>query len=843
MRIWKGLFYCYWMSDKPLVQEELAESISGMIKSFQTNQDSLGFFQAFAKTFQREWFGVDRWRMDKTMMFVRRFLRQSLKQIANVDWEESLLEAYVEVIRNEVVLTDAANASLGFQLHFTDVFLEEVAKVGGEDLPAKVVGKLVQPWVELVATSVDSRLIEHTEERIFNHLLRQSDPGIKYQMEEDGMDLEEDDAPETNGAHNGSSENGHENGDGGSEDEENNLEEGDVEDPRAGRVSVVIPQIAVDYKGIAEELFQLGSKEGMRKSSRDMLYRVSKKFKDVSANIFPLGPNLEELEAVEIPKISVKKSAAELAKRQDQIRKENLESKKRAKRPQPKEDEEVAETNGEANGAGDASDEESEQETLEPEESNEDEKESTEPKVKRENQKKRKQERKRKKREAQLRAALDKAEQEKKLENQLGHDLEVNSTLAKKNVNGKDKKRKHDAPVSNGHSTPVKKAKTGNTESNVSTAEEAQGIDINQNMPQLEKKKKKKKNKQNSETSDGTPADTKKGLELGELDGGGKMQEQKIIDEGTTAAKVTGSESALTNGHLEGAGQAPDEEKKLKKKKKKAKKEMHRIDSDISFNAPSLSQTNLSLASKETAAPAPMTPILESETPPSSSKTLIAQKTTPTILDERGEAASEDTPKVKKKKMKKSKGMASLQDDAPSKIFEEPTWDAPLLPGEQELVLPNKNYKGSEKLAPPAAVPEIPGFEPAQITPVKSFTSTFLKKAVSKSGTPKKSKKMKLLEEASKKELSNSAPQKKKINFALTQNKAQDFVDHLRQVKSSPQTPHDPDKKPVKKLLKKKESLESSAKKLNPVGLNTQLNSRSKTAKILQKRAKAMDFF
>ena len=179
----------------------------------------------------------------------------------------------------------------------------------------------------------------------------------------------------------------------------------------------------------------------------------------------------------------------------------------------------------------------------------------------------------------------------------------------------------------------------------------------------------------------------------------------------------------------------------------------------------------------------------------------------------------------------------------PIQIFEEPTWDAPLLPGEQELVLPNKNYKGSEKLAPPAAVPEIPGFEPAQITPVKSFTSTFLKKAVSKSGTPKKSKKMKLLEEASKKELSNSAPQKKKINFALTQNKAQDFVDHLRQVKSSPQTPHDPDKKPVKKLLKKRESLESSAKKLNPVGLNTQLNSRSKTAKILQKRAKAMDFF
>merc|ERR1712130_964279 len=253
------------------------------------------------------------------------------------------------------------------------------------------------------------------------------------------------------------------------------------------------------------------------------------------------------------------------------------------------------------------------------------------------------------------------------------------------------------------------------------------------------------------------------------------------------------------------------------------------------------SKTNLSLPEKPT--PAPMTPITEADTPTPVTPTAESPKSTP-MLESEANPTSEETPKLKKKKMKKSKGVASLQDSTPSKAhFEEPTWDSPLLPGEQELVLPNKSYKGPEKLVPPAAAPEISGFEPSQITPVKSFTSTFLKKAVSKSGTPKKSKKEKLLEESAKKELSNSAPQKKRINFALTQNKAQDFVEHLRQVKSSPQTPHDPDKKPIKKLLKKKESLESGAKKLIPVGLNPQLNSRSKTAKILQKRARAMDFF
>ena len=85
MRIWKGLFYCYWMSDKPLVQEELAENISSMVASFQTTQDGLGFLQAFAKTFQREWFGVDQWRMDKTMMFVRRFLRTVTRMVMRME--------------------------------------------------------------------------------------------------------------------------------------------------------------------------------------------------------------------------------------------------------------------------------------------------------------------------------------------------------------------------------------------------------------------------------------------------------------------------------------------------------------------------------------------------------------------------------------------------------------------------------------------------------------------------------------------------------------------------------------------------------------------------------------
>ena len=200
--------------------------------------------------------------------------------------------------------------------------------------------------------------------------------------------------------------------------------------------------------------------------------------------------------------------------------------------------------------------------------------EPTERKVKRENQKKKKQERKRKKREAQIKATLEKAEQDKKVENQLGHDLEINSALVKKNDEKKDKKRKHDAPVTNGHISPVKKAKVETTQSNGEVKSD-EAMDINQNVPEQAKKKKKKKSKQKPDQVNGNEA--KEGVE--------KVEEKEPKDMKETSSPVLEIESELpgkTSSESDNlvesdmadvqtgeAGQISDTDKKLKKKKKK----------------------------------------------------------------------------------------------------------------------------------------------------------------------------------------------------------------------------------------------------------------------------------
>merc|ERR1719232_841836 len=250
MRLWKGLYYCYWMSDTPLVQEELAENMSSFISSFKSKESSIVFIKSFLSTFGREWFGIDRWRVDKFMMFTRRFLRSIFKFVAKHDWQDDLILEVTDLFEKDVVLCPQSKCNIGFKLHVTDVFLEELAKVANEHLATD---KL---------------------ELILKHLLRQSDPGIKWQDEEfeDDEEEEEDEENVDNGEENSEDEEDGENKENDQDGNESGAEDKEdepklAEDPRAGGVHSVIPQLQVNYSKMSEAMFELGSEAGLKKSS------------------------------------------------------------------------------------------------------------------------------------------------------------------------------------------------------------------------------------------------------------------------------------------------------------------------------------------------------------------------------------------------------------------------------------------------------------------------------------------------------------------------------------------------------------------------------------------------
>merc|ERR1711933_403027 len=131
-------------------------------------------------------------------MLTRRYLRQVFNFLAKDKWDK--VNQINEIFSTSVVSN--SKATLGFRLHFTDIFLEEVAKAGGEDLEGEIILKLIEPFSKELAEGEDERLAKHIEERIYQHLMRQSDIGLASEEALDGIvevkeeDLEEEDNDE-----------------------------------------------------------------------------------------------------------------------------------------------------------------------------------------------------------------------------------------------------------------------------------------------------------------------------------------------------------------------------------------------------------------------------------------------------------------------------------------------------------------------------------------------------------------------------------------------------------------------------------------------------------------------
>jgi ribosomal RNA-processing protein 1 len=58
LKLWKGLFYCMWMSDKPRNQQQLARDLAGLVEVLREGV-VVAFLDGFWITMGREWGGID----------------------------------------------------------------------------------------------------------------------------------------------------------------------------------------------------------------------------------------------------------------------------------------------------------------------------------------------------------------------------------------------------------------------------------------------------------------------------------------------------------------------------------------------------------------------------------------------------------------------------------------------------------------------------------------------------------------------------------------------------------------------------------------------------------------
>ncbi|XP_011235585.1 ribosomal RNA processing protein 1 homolog A isoform X1 [Ailuropoda melanoleuca] len=279
LKVWKGLFYCMWMQDKPLLQEELGRTISQLIHAFQTTEAQHLFLQTFWQTMNREWTGIDRLRLDKFYMLMRMVLNESLKALKTQGWEERRIEQLLELLTTEILHPDS-QAPSGVKSHFLEIFLEELSKVGAAELTAEQNIKFIEPFCTIAARTPDSLVLHNITRGIFEAIVEQAPFAIEDLMNE--LDAQE-------GDEDGMSEDGDLEGDVPSKEPGSlrGAAPDRCEEPPGDGEDSVGPVLQFDYEAIASRLFAVASQQGTPSQNRKRLYKVIRKLQDLAEGLFP----------------------------------------------------------------------------------------------------------------------------------------------------------------------------------------------------------------------------------------------------------------------------------------------------------------------------------------------------------------------------------------------------------------------------------------------------------------------------------------------------------------------------------------------------------------------------
>ncbi|KAL4834140.1 hypothetical protein H8958_019270 [Nasalis larvatus] len=287
LKVWKGLFYCMWMQDKPLLQEELGRTISQLVHAFQTTEAQHLFLQAFWQTMNREWTGIDRLRLDKFYMLMRMVLNESLKVLKMRGWEERQIEELLELLTSEI-LHPSSQAPHGVKSHFIEIFLEELTKVGAEELTADQNLKFIDPFCRIAARTKDSLVLNNITRGIFETIVEQAPLAIEDLLNE--LDAQDGEAASDSEE----SSKGGERGDALSQKRSEKPPAGSVcrAEPEAGEQTGDDrdsggPVLQFDYEAVANRLFEMASRQSTPSQNRKRLYKVVRKLQDLAGGIFP----------------------------------------------------------------------------------------------------------------------------------------------------------------------------------------------------------------------------------------------------------------------------------------------------------------------------------------------------------------------------------------------------------------------------------------------------------------------------------------------------------------------------------------------------------------------------
>ncbi|KAI8847713.1 nucleolar protein,Nop52-domain-containing protein [Chytridium lagenaria] len=185
VKLWKGLFYCFWLSDKGPVQQHLATKLSDIILNLEEDL-AFRFLRAFWTIIGLEWHGIDRLRLDKYYMLLRKFTCNSFKLLASLDFAEEAVKNHSDILSSGPLSVGNPKFPDSLRYHITDSFVEELRNSApAQEIPASV----FDPFFDFLQSSSNKILLEKVE-TLFTGLLPKESEDDDEEDEENEAETE-----------------------------------------------------------------------------------------------------------------------------------------------------------------------------------------------------------------------------------------------------------------------------------------------------------------------------------------------------------------------------------------------------------------------------------------------------------------------------------------------------------------------------------------------------------------------------------------------------------------------------------------------------------------------------
>ncbi|KAJ8770181.1 hypothetical protein K2173_011516 [Erythroxylum novogranatense] len=188
-KLWKGLFYCVWHSDKTAAQTHLIDRLSSLFPDLPLPL-CLHYFSVFLLTLRREWTGIDALRLDKFYLLIRKFIRSFFLLLKKNSWDLELSERLMGVLLERTFLADDQLQGHGVNYHIASVFLEELRPF--LPLSKPVIEILLNPFVSVMGKVKDKVLLGKVKSNIFDFLLKMGKKFLEVRRSTEHVDSGDD---------------------------------------------------------------------------------------------------------------------------------------------------------------------------------------------------------------------------------------------------------------------------------------------------------------------------------------------------------------------------------------------------------------------------------------------------------------------------------------------------------------------------------------------------------------------------------------------------------------------------------------------------------------------------